>query len=64
MSFENSDILTQHFANVHDNPSSDNDSSSPAHSDKFKNTAAATMNPVVESVYCFLKQDLIYLIFI
>ena len=49
MSFENSDILTQHFANVHDNPSSDYDSS--AHSDKFKNTASATMNPVVESVY-------------
>jgi hypothetical protein len=54
MSFENSDILTQHFANVHDNPSSDNDSSSPTHNDKIKNTATNAINPVVESVIGFI----------
>ena len=50
-SFENSDLLTQHFSSVHDNDSGSNDNNLTSGSLETVSNSAQSINPAVESVF-------------
>ncbi len=54
MSFENSDILTQHFTNIHDNPDDSNSTASNNSSNQKNDSNSTNFNSKIENVNLIL----------